>query len=181
MLPLLMPRSLRLCLAPLAFLLFALAGSGCAATGYGTIPRPSDGVIVSRPAPPPPVRSARVYRRAETDAARYARDMRPFVGLTARQERAVREILADRTVALLDRTHPRDHPFVYPFPRRAHERDRLVQRWWRDSDRAVERVLDRQQRRAYQDYVRSLQRQDRRGAVRPAHPHGGPPGPRRRG
>lgn len=157
-----MPPSFVLRVAPFAFLLVLLVVAGCAPTGYGVrVPWPDERVVVERSRPSTSARSVRVVRRVENDAARYARDVRRVAGLTPRQERAVRDVLTDRTLLLLERTDPRDHPFVYPFPRRGAERDRVVARWWRDSDRAVERLLDRRQRRAYQEYVRALERPER--------------------
>jgi hypothetical protein len=158
-----------------AALLILTAGFlvGCAPLGAGVY-WPSDRGVVHRPAPP--VANARLYHRADQDAARYARDVSRYVRLSPHQQRQVRAILADRAHHLLDRTHPHDHQYVYPFPRQVGERDRTVQRWWRDSDRAIERVMDSHQRRAYRDVVRSYerpshqrQRPPQRGPVRPRY------------
>lgn len=160
--------------------LFAIGLTGCAAYGLDT--RPSDRIVINRPGAqtPPPARtvSTREARRVQSDARRYANDLRRPLRLDRRQQAAIERILTDRAVQTLDRTRARDREAVYPFPRRAAERNRTVQRWWRDSDRAIERVLDRDQRRAYQNYVRAQERN--RGNDRGNRGRHGPPQRRHR-
>lgn len=137
----------------LSAVLLVLAGgllAGCLPQGYG-VHRPGERVIVHRP---PPAVNARVYQRAERDARHYTRDVARAVRLSPAQQRAVHERLTVRSHRLLERTHPADHRYVYPFPRRAGERDRDVKRFWREMDRSIERTLAPPQRRAYRDYVR---------------------------
>jgi hypothetical protein len=163
-----------------SFLLLLVAGvvAGCAPTGVG-VRYPTERVI-QRPASTtsaPAARSAALYRRADSDAQRYVREVDRAVRLSRHQQRELRVLLHERTHHLLDRTRPVDHALVYPFPRRAGERERTVRRFWQDTDRAIERTLSSSPRRAYRDWVRHNERQasnDRR--ARPAHPHGSPPG-----
>lgn len=101
----------------------------------------------------PPARSAALYRRVPADARQHARQLGRALRLDRRQERAVERLLVERTAALLEGTSPRLHALVYPFPRlRAESRE--ARRWWRETDRRIERVLDRRQRRAYRDALR---------------------------
>ncbi|MDX1530794.1 MAG: hypothetical protein R3362_04645, partial [Rhodothermales bacterium] len=46
-------------------------------------------------------------------------------------------------------------------PAARHDRDDAVRRWWSRTDREIERVLDRRQRRVYRDLVHD--RYERRG------------------
>jgi hypothetical protein len=145
-----------------ALVLVLLAGAltaGCLPHGYGAH-RTSDRAVVRTPPPPP--RSAPLYNRTDRDANAYARQLARPLRLSPMQQRQVRDVVSRRTFELLDRTRSRDHHQVYPFPRRANDRSRAVQRYWRDTDRAIERVLAPEQRRAYRNYVRYHYDHDRR-------------------
>jgi hypothetical protein len=133
--------------------ILVLAGgllAGCMPQGYG-VHYPTERVIVRSPAP---AVSSRLYRQADRDARMYTRRVARSVVLTPVQQRAVHERLTVSSHRFLERTHPADRQYVYPFPRRAGERDRDVRRFWRDADRAIERTLAPAQRRVYRDYVR---------------------------
>lgn len=106
-----------------------------------------------------PARAA-VYRRVPNDARQYTRQLDRALRLNRRQEQAIERLLVDRTVALLDRTNPRLHARVYPFPRQRAD-SREARRWWRDTDRRIERVLDKRQRRVYRDAARGSIRHGR--------------------
>lgn len=132
------------------------------------------------------------YRRVSRDAADYARFIER--NLRTGQERQMRQVTERRAEDLLRRTRARDHARVYPFPRRQGHQNSF----WNAVDRDIEGQLSRQKRDEYRylvrhgearyrdRYHRSDRRDDRgwgrddghRGRV--GHPHGGPPGQRRR-
>ena len=83
--------------------------------------------------------------------------------LSRRQEVRIRRDLERRTHHLLERTHPRDRRYVYPFPRRfEHERNRAVARWWDHTDRRIERLLTHRQRAEYRYLTDRRDHRDRR-------------------
>ncbi|MGB3542722.1 MAG: hypothetical protein WBA11_07360, partial [Rubrivirga sp.] len=89
------------------------------------------------------------HRRVERDARRYVNDLDRYLRISNREERAIRDLLIDRTYRLLDQTNVRRHRDVYPFPRRGR-----AQRWWAQTDRQVERILDRRFHEPYGYYNR---------------------------
>lgn len=103
--------------------------------------------------------------RGDTRGAdRYLNDLDRAVRLDRRQEERVRELLYDRVYRFEDRS--RGGRYESPFPRRARP-SREVDRFWRDTDRAIERQLNRGQRRDYERftdrYRRDRDRRDDRG------------------
>lgn len=107
-----------------------------------------------------------VYRSARTggsngdvrrDAERYVRDVDRAVRLDRDQERRMQDLLEDRADRLLDRDDRYDRRSDYPFPR-SERASREVERWWADTDRAIERLLSGRQR---DDYRRFIERYDR--------------------
>lgn len=94
------------------------------------------------------VRRTAEWRRADNDARRYAHRLDRDLGLTTRQEHRIRDLLEGRTYDLLYRTSPRDHRYVYPFPR-SYDRAGAAN-WWERTDRLIDRQLDRYQRAEYQ-------------------------------
>lgn len=104
-----------------------------------------------------------IVRGPSSDAHRYRidRDVRRYVGMVdrqvrlgRRQERMVNRLLRDRSYRLLERTHPADRRYVYPFPRRDYRSMNSTQReFWRDVDRRIERSLTRGQARRYRNAV----------------------------
>ena len=76
--------------------------------------------------------------------------------LDRRQQQRIQRVLGERTYRLLDRTRPRDHAYVYPFPRRQDRRyeDAPTDRWWRSVDSEIEHTLTRRQREAYRTLTR---------------------------
>ena len=103
------------------------------------------------------------YRRISSDAADYARRVDASLRIGNGQERRIRDLLADRTARLLQRTNPRDHRAVYPFPRRFSGDSRAARSFWASADRDIERILDRRDADAYRRYVRAGGRYDNRG------------------
>lgn len=100
-----------------------------------------------------------IYTRAARDADRYVRALDREIGLDRRQERRIRDLLADRAYDRVARKARRDRDRYYPFPRRA--ADRRNRSWWSNTDRKIERLLDRRQRHAYRDVVRDHARVER--------------------
>lgn len=98
-----------------------------------------------------PGRDTYHYRnRVDYDVDRYVDWLYDELRLHRQQARRIDRLLTDRTHDLLDRSRPGEHHRVYPFPRRdANRMSRTVHRWWSTADRAIERHLDRQQRRHY--------------------------------
>ena len=84
------------------------------------------------------------YRRVERDASVYANEIDRYVGVSNREERAIRDVLLRLTYRQLDRGG------AYPFPRRRG----YAERFWRQADRDIERVLDRRYREPYRYYNR---------------------------
>lgn len=139
--------------AAAALFVVAFLGSGCT-VGAGGILLPPQQRPVGAHRPAPPVHSVHLYHRADRDARTYTRQVARAVRLSAYQQRVIHDIVSHRAFDLLDRTHPRDLRYVYPFPRRAYEHERLARRFWREVDREIERVLNPHQRRAYREFVR---------------------------
>jgi hypothetical protein len=114
------------------------------------------------------------YRSAGRDADRYADLLDRELGLDGRQERDVEILLEQRVEGLLRNTHPRDHRYVYPFPR-DQRLSATARRWWDDTDRTLNRYLDARQRDEYRYIARDLERYgrydrdryERRGAGHP--------------
>ncbi len=122
-------------------------------------PRP----VYDRPGPdrsPNDVRRTAEYRRIRQDAARYANLLKRELRLNNRQESAIQRLLIDRTEHLLQRTRPRDHRNVYPFPRNQ-RLPRAARSWWNTTDRQIERSLTERQRREYRTIARDLDRDGR--------------------
>lgn len=130
----------------------ALLASGCTAYTYSDI---FDAAVYG------PHRS-RNYDRVHDDARRHVRYLDRELRLDRRQAERIHRILVDRTYRLLDQTRPRDHRYVYPFPRRF-DRDQpsVTRRWWARTDRSVASVLSRRQKEWYREMVRDGDR--RRG------------------
>lgn len=92
--------------------------------------------------------------RLDRDVRRYVRTVDRQVRLDRRQERAVDRLLRDHSYRLLERTHPADRQYVYPFPRSHYRTMNSAQReFWRDVDRRIERSLTRGQTRRYRNAV----------------------------
>ena len=101
------------------------------------------------------VRHSSEWRRVERDARRYVRDLDRELHLDRRQSRVIQDIVTDRAYRHLERTRRRDLRRAYPFPRRwqvryQDYRSRSLAQFWRRADNAVERQLDRYQRREFQ-------------------------------
>ena len=102
------------------------------------------------------------YRRISSDASDYARRLDSALRLSNGQEQRIENLLVDRTARLLQRTNPRDHRDVYPFPRRFSGDSRAARSFWASTDRDIERLLDRRDADAYRQYVRGGGRYDTR-------------------
>ena len=99
-------------------------------------------------------------RDLRRDVDRYVRSVDRAVRLDRRQERRVFELLEDRAYRYASRgRYDRDRRAASPFPRTARP-SRDAERFWRDADRRIERVLDRRQRDRYRDFTRRFE--DRR-------------------
>lgn len=140
--------------------LTALAGlvalSGCAGLGYygdhygggdyGDYRRAPSGDYGGRTG-----RTTSAYRsNVERDARHYVDELDRYLGISNREERAIRDLLIRRTYQLLDQTSYSRHGGVYPFPRRSGR----AQGWWNSVDREIERILDRRYREPYAYYNR---------------------------
>lgn len=135
---------------PLLFVLgFGLLAAGCMPLGFPT--RSSDSRYPDSRRAPSRTEAA-VYARVSNDADRYVRGLDRALRLDRRQERRLHDLLTDRAYDRVRRTHARDRNRAYPFPRRAG--DRYNRSWWRSTDRQIERVLDRRQKRVHRDLVR---------------------------
>ena len=110
------------------------------------------------------------YRAVQRDVREYADALDRYLGISNRQEKAVREILEYRAYELLEATRVRDHARVYPFPRRPGR----AERFWALADRDIARVLDRRYHEPYayynryggdryREYYRHRRYDDRRG------------------
>ena len=104
-------------------------------------------------------RTTSEYRSVERDVDRYTDRLDRALRLSTSQERRVEALLRDRTYDLLRRTRRDEHRYVYPFPR--NDNDRYTQRWWDDTDRAIEGVLDRRQRDEHRRLTRGYGYNDR--------------------
>lgn len=129
-----------------------LVGIGCS-TSYG------QGTVYDRRVPDyrrGDRHQSRYYDRVHHDVREYVRIMDRRLRLDPRQQQRIHHLLDDRAERLLDRTHPRDHAYVYPFPRRLDNRrqNQHLERWWLDADRQIERQLDRYQRDEYRYMTR---------------------------
>lgn len=96
------------------------------------------------------------YRQVRRDADRYTDFLDRELRLNGRQERAIETLLRRRAEDLLRRTHPRDHRYVYPFPRDG--RNRAARSFWDRADRDINRILNRRQRDDYRYIARALDR-----------------------
>jgi hypothetical protein len=107
----------------------------------------------------PDSRTDRYGSDVRRDVDRYLRDVDRAVRLDPRQERDLGRLLEDRAYDFSRRgrydrdRYDRDRYVDSPFPR-SRNSSREVQRWWSDTDRAIERRLDRRQRDAYRRFVR---------------------------
>ncbi len=93
----------------------------------------------------------RRYDDLRRDVGDYVRSVDRAVDLDRRQADRIANLLEDR--AARASTRGRYGVDAYPFPRRARASSE-VQRFWRDADRRIERVLGRRQRDAYRRFVR---------------------------
>jgi hypothetical protein len=118
-------------------------------------PYPRRGPVVYGPADD--YRRTPEYRRIGRDADAYADFLDRELRLSRDQERAVEHVLERRADGLLRSVHPRDHRYVYPFPR-SPRLDGTARRWWDDADREIERYLSRSQRGAYRYIAADLER-----------------------
>lgn len=142
--------------------------AGCADYRYGA-PLPGNTRPVPRYERPADARASAEWRRTPQDARRFVADLDRRMrridrrsGLDRNQQARIERLVENRTYALLQRTHARDHRHVYPLPRV--ERTREQQAFWRATDREIERVLDRRQRETFRDLTASASvRDDRRG------------------
>lgn len=157
-------------LSPLAGLaLLAVGLSACTTLGF---PYPDDGRYPDGRYPdnrryPGPVydrdgdyQQTTEYRSIGRDADAYTDLLDHELGLDGSQESLVERVLERRAEDLLRRTHPRDHRYVYPFPRDPRRSD-TARRWWEDADREIERYLDSRQRDEYRYIARDLERYGR--------------------
>lgn len=87
--------------------------------------------------------------RVDRDADAYVDDLDRQLGLSGMQEMAARRIVRDRARDLLRRTSAYEHHRIYPFPRGANWDASEVRRFWEDTDRQIERVLNARQRDEY--------------------------------
>ena len=95
-------------------------------------------------------------RDVRRGAERYVDRVDRAVRLDRRQERRVYDLLEDRAVRYASRgRYDRDRSGASPFPRRARQ-SRDADRFWRDADRRIERVLDRRQRDRYRRFTRQF-------------------------
>ena len=147
--------------------LFAFSLSACTTLydQYGRYPDRSPNRYPDRHPGPvydqgPDYRSTSQYRHIRRDADRYADLLDRELRLSGRQERAIEHILRERAEDKLRRTHPRDHRQVYPFPR-DQRMSRSAQNWWQNTDRQIERHLNRNQRAEYRHIARDLERYGR--------------------
>lgn len=140
------------------FVLLLLAGlaAGCATFDdlYREVERYPDDVYRDSRYPDPN------HNEVRRDVQRYVRDVDRAVRLDSRQERRLEDLLEDRTYRTLERDRY-DRRSAYPFPR-SRRPSREVERWWRDTDRAIERTLSRRQRDEYRRFVRRFDDRDRR-------------------
>ena len=98
----------------LALATLVLVGIGCSTT-YG------QGTVYDRRVPDyrrGDRHQSRYYDRLHHDVREYVQVMDRRLRLDQRQQQRIHRLLDDRAGRLLDRTHPRDHAYVYPFPRR---------------------------------------------------------------
>lgn len=141
----------------LPLLVLAVVAAGCATTVYDT--RYPDRRYPDRRQPDTrrvDHRTSRYYQHVEGDVRAYVRTLDRHLRLDRRQQQRIQRLLGERTYRLLDRTRPREHARVYPFPRRTDHRyrDTATERWWRTLDAQIERTLDRRQRDAYRSITR---------------------------
>ena len=105
---------------------------------------------------------SRASNEVRRDVGRYVREVDRAVRLDRRQERQIFELLEDRAYRAATRGRAdRNRRDAYPFPRSARP-SREAERFWRDADRRIERVLDRRQRDRYRDFTDRFERRDRR-------------------
>ncbi|MDX1420122.1 MAG: hypothetical protein R3181_09155 [Rubricoccaceae bacterium] len=151
--------------SPLALLALAFGLSACSTLGYpGGYPYPGDRYPDGRHGPVYD-RHGDVYRTPEyrsvgRDADRYTDLLDRELGLNGGQENTIERILERRAEDLLRRTPPRDHRYVYPFPRGT-RLSATARRWWDDADREINRYLDYRQRDEYRYIARDLERYGR--------------------
>lgn len=105
-------------------------------------------------------RSTPEYRSIGREADRYTDFLDRELGLNGGQERSIQIILERRAEDLLRHTDPRDHRYVYPFPR-DQRLSATARRWWDDADRDINRYLDPRQRDEYRTIARDLERYGR--------------------
>ena len=146
--------------------LFAFSLSACTTLydQYGRYPDRAPRYPDRHPGPVydrgPDYRTTSQYRHIRRDADRYADLLDRELRLSNRQERAIETILRRRAEDKLRRTHPRDHRHAYPFPR-DQRMSRSAHTWWQNTDRQIERHLNRHQRAEYRYIARDLERYGR--------------------
>jgi hypothetical protein len=155
-------------LPPLALLALLAAGlSGCATLGLPDYGYP-DGYPDRRypddrypgQGYPGDYHQTTEYRSIGRDAERYTDLLDRELGLNGSQEYSIERVLEGRAERLLRSTHPRDHRYVYPFPRDQRLSD-TARRWWDDTDREINRYLDGYQRDEYRYIAGDLERYGR--------------------
>lgn len=112
------------------------------------------------PRRPPPRAERVVVDRAvrgqiARDATHYVRRLDRALRLNRRQERRIKQLLADRAYDRVRRTRARNWERAYPFPRTERSATRAIRDWWKKTDRQILRVLNRRQRTYYRDLVRN--------------------------
>lgn len=135
--------------------LLALLVAGCSTFGYPTR-YPDSRYPDPRRAPDTRRAGAAVHVRVAQDADRYVQVLDRRVRMNQNQERRIHRLLTERAFERVARRSSRDQARYYPFPRRTD--DRHNRSWWKSTDRQIERVLDRRQRRVHRDLVRSFER-----------------------
>ncbi|WP_412069588.1 hypothetical protein [Rubrivirga sp. IMCC43871] len=101
---------------------------------------------------------SRRYDDVRRDVDDYVRDVDRAVDLDRQQADRISNLLEDR--ASRATTRGRYGVDAYPFPRRARASSE-VERFWRDADRDIERILGRRQRDDYRRFVRRFASDDR--------------------
>jgi len=100
--------------------------------------------------------------RVDRDVHAYVQRLDRRLRLTPRQQQRLNGLLKERTYDLLHRTRRAQHDRVYPFPRRSGRTAYYAGRWWNETDRRIENVLNRRQIREYRALTRGDRYDDRR-------------------
>ena len=83
------------------------------------------------------------------DVDGYVAEVTEAVGLDEDQERAIADLVEDRTLRVLETA--RDPRSAYPFPRRTDPPSVAI--WWRETDRAIAQYLTEAQVPAYRGFI----------------------------